>query len=212
MACVATGQCRIAGTCAPATGVCSTPAKPNGTTCDDGSACSTGDACTNGICMGAPLACGDDNPCTTDACAAGSCLHFPNSDPCEDGSICTDGDTCADGACLGGVVLDCDDHKVCTDDTCQEDIGCAHTATPTCDGCYADECVACHDTCTADNAQCAANCWEGFFACVNACTSTYCAPFCQVSLGYCLNACPSDATCFPGCDVGNGCAAGCTQP
>jgi len=38
--------------------------------------------------------------------------------------------------------------------------------------------------------SCADNCWSGFFACLGGCTSTYCAPFCQVDLGRCLDSCP----------------------
>jgi hypothetical protein len=39
--------------------------------------------------------------------------------------------------------------------------------------------------------SCAENCWSGFLSCVNGCTSTYCAPFCQVDLGRCLDFCPT---------------------
>lgn len=39
--------------------------------------------------------------------------------------------------------------------------------------------------------SCADNCWSGFLSCVNGCTSTYCAPFCQVDLGRCLDFCPT---------------------
>jgi len=54
--------------------------------------------------------------------------------------------------------------------------------------------------CTADscldvpppNATCADNCWSGFFQCLDGCTTTYCAPFCQVDLGACLNTCPPE--------------------
>lgn len=43
---------------------------------------------------------------------------------------------------------------------------------------------------SSDPVSCEDGCWIGFLACVNGCTSTYCAPFCQVDLGYCLDACP----------------------
>src|SRR6185436_9270769 len=42
----------VAGTCAPATGLCTNPAAPNGTSCDDGNECTAGDACHDGICQG----------------------------------------------------------------------------------------------------------------------------------------------------------------
>ena len=44
-------QCHNAGTCDPATGSCSYPAKPNGTACDDGNACTAGDVCNAGSCQ-----------------------------------------------------------------------------------------------------------------------------------------------------------------
>jgi RHS repeat-associated protein len=50
--CTASDQCHDPGTCAPSTGVCSSPAKPDGTACDDGKAESQGDACTVGVCQG----------------------------------------------------------------------------------------------------------------------------------------------------------------
>jgi len=38
--------------------------------------------------------------------------------------------------------------------------------------------------------SCVDDCWSGFFACLGGCTSTYCAPFCQVDLGRCVESCP----------------------
>jgi hypothetical protein len=54
IACVAADQCHVAGTCDAATGVCSQPVKPDGTTCDDGDACTTGDTCQTGGCQPGP--------------------------------------------------------------------------------------------------------------------------------------------------------------
>lgn len=53
--CTAPDQCHGAGTCDPATGVCSNPAKPDGSACDDGDACTLGDACQAGACGGAAV-------------------------------------------------------------------------------------------------------------------------------------------------------------
>ena len=50
--CNALDQCHTAGVCAPSSGVCSNPAKANGTACNDGSLCTTSDVCTNGACGG----------------------------------------------------------------------------------------------------------------------------------------------------------------
>jgi len=52
--------------------------------------------------------------------------------------------------------------------------------------CAADSCV----EAPPPDPTCADNCWASFFACLDGCTSTYCAPFCQVDLGRCLDACP----------------------
>src|SRR5437879_4019774 len=56
--------CHAAGTCCPATGVCSAPTnKTNGTACNDRNACTQTHSCQNGSCVGA-------NPvvCTADQC------------------------------------------------------------------------------------------------------------------------------------------------
>src|SRR5262249_6476284 len=50
--CTASDQCHTAGTCNTATGVCSNPAKANGTTCSDGNACTQSDTCQAGACVG----------------------------------------------------------------------------------------------------------------------------------------------------------------
>jgi len=210
--CVASDQCHDAGVCDPTSGACSNPAKLNGTACDDGSACSSADMCLGGRCAGTPLNCNDGNVCTDDACADGTCLHTNNTKPCEDGSVCTDGDTCADGGCVSGPPRDCTDHQTCTDDACDEDNACTHAATATCDACDADECLVCQDICTSDDQQCTTRCWNGFWSCLSGCTSTYCAPFCQVDLGRCLDACADPDVCRSSCETGNGCTAGCNAP
>jgi hypothetical protein len=55
LTCSALDACHVAGTCSPATGLCSNPNAPNGTTCNDGDACTGADACTGGVCGGAAL-------------------------------------------------------------------------------------------------------------------------------------------------------------
>ncbi len=53
----------------------------NSAQCDDGDACTVGDACKAGVCgAGEKKACDDANPCTTDSCKAGVCVHTPVSD------------------------------------------------------------------------------------------------------------------------------------
>jgi hypothetical protein len=53
--CTALDQCHDAGTCDPASGVCSNPDKPDGTTCTDGQVCTTTDSCQAGACSGADV-------------------------------------------------------------------------------------------------------------------------------------------------------------
>ena len=53
--CTAFDQCHLAGECDPSSGVCSNPAKSEGTACDDGDACTQGDACSAGACGGTAI-------------------------------------------------------------------------------------------------------------------------------------------------------------
>jgi len=202
--CVASDQCHTAGTCSPATGVCSNPVRPAGSSCDDGDACTSGDACAAGTCAGTALSCGDANPCTADSCAAGVCVYTNTSAPCDDGDACTTGDQCAGGQCAGAAPLDCDDQNVCTTDSCAPATACDHAPVPAC-VCDASGCA----TCRADCASCGDACWSGFSDCLNGCTTTYCAPFCQADLGQCLASCPATATCQSACDAASGCGAAC---
>ncbi len=41
------------------------------------------------------------------------------------------------------------------------------------------------------NATCEDRCWNAFLSCLSHCTTTYCAPFCQVDLGRCFDFCPA---------------------
>ena len=50
--CPPSDQCHDAGTCDPATGTCSNPAKPDGTGCNDGDLCTQTDTCQGGVCVG----------------------------------------------------------------------------------------------------------------------------------------------------------------
>jgi hypothetical protein len=60
--CAALDQCHVVGTCDHSTGVCSNPAAPDATPCDDGSKCTTGDTCLAGTCVGTPVVC-DSSTC-----------------------------------------------------------------------------------------------------------------------------------------------------
>jgi hypothetical protein len=96
--CTAQDQCHDAGTCDPATGLCSNPNKANGTPCNDGNACTTGDTCQAGVCTGgAAPDCDDGNPCTTDSCdPAAGCVHAN----VQDGAGCAGTGACAGGVCV----------------------------------------------------------------------------------------------------------------
>jgi cysteine-rich repeat protein len=50
--CTASDQCHDAGVCDAGTGVCSNPARADGSSCDDGDACTVNDSCEGEICTG----------------------------------------------------------------------------------------------------------------------------------------------------------------
>lgn len=105
VSCEAVDQCHAAGTCDPATGVCSTPALVNGTPCDDQDLCTLGEACHDGAC-GAPtqtVQCPETQCLQAGACNAltGECEQPPRSGSCDDQSPCTAADTCESGVCRG---------------------------------------------------------------------------------------------------------------
>ena len=83
--------------------------------CIDGDACTVGDHCEVGECVGLPVVCDDDNPCTDDMCdGLGGCKAEFNTDACDDLEPCTVADACSQGKCVGYPV-DCD---------CQSDADC----------------------------------------------------------------------------------------
>jgi hypothetical protein len=116
--------------------------------CDDDDACTKADSCQlNGACIGAPVFCGDDDPCTDNSCdAASGCLALPNQATCDDGNVCSLVDGCKGGACVPVIWNTCDDGNPCTSDLCDSDLGCVHApmAGPCqfdADPCTTDECV-----------------------------------------------------------------------
>src|SRR5947208_1649999 len=97
--CPAPDQCHDAGTCNPATGACSNPAKPDGSACNDGNACTQTDTCERGVCTGSNLVvcpvpdqCHDAGTCNP---ATGACSNpgKPDGTTCNDGNACTQTDT-----------------------------------------------------------------------------------------------------------------------
>src|SRR5207247_6599013 len=101
--CAPAGQCPDPGTCAPATGTCSNPAKPDGTACHDGNACTRTDTCQAGLCAGTnPVTCAPADQChdagTCDP-ATGACSNpaTPDGTACHDGNTRSRPDTDQDG-------------------------------------------------------------------------------------------------------------------
>jgi hypothetical protein len=107
--CTASDQCHAAGTCTPATGVCSNPAKADGTACNDGNACTQTDACQAGVCTGQnPVVCTASDQChvvgtcdpSTGVCSNPTAL---DGTACDDGNQCTTSPFCSGGVCGNGV-------------------------------------------------------------------------------------------------------------
>jgi hypothetical protein len=98
--CTPLDQCHDAGVCNGDNGVCSNPAKPDGTACNAGNACTTGDTCQAGSCVaGTPVVCPAPDACYT----AGTC------DPAKGGCSAPTrtAATCASGR-IKGAPCDCD--------------------------------------------------------------------------------------------------------
>jgi hypothetical protein len=128
--CTGTDQCHDGGTCNPASGLCSGPAKANGTRCSDGNACSQGDTCQSGSCVpGTAVTCAPSDQChvvgTCDA-ATGACSNPVKAagSPCNDGNACTRTDVCLLGVCIGGTPPNCASTDPCrVDGTCNPATG-----------------------------------------------------------------------------------------
>src|SRR5439155_2300 len=119
--CTAQDQCHDAGKCDSSTGVCSNPAKPNGTTCDDSNACTRTDTCQAGTCTGTnPITCTAQDQChDVGTCnpSTGMCSNpaKPNGTTCDDGNACTRTDTCQAGTCTGTNPVTCTAQDQCHD-------------------------------------------------------------------------------------------------
>jgi cysteine-rich repeat protein len=111
--CEATDSCHDPGACNPATGVCSSAPKPDGTACSDGSACTRRDSCRAGTCVGADrVVCTASDQChDVGVCdpASGACFNPPKADgsSCTDDDACTRADSCQAGTCTGGDPVVC---------------------------------------------------------------------------------------------------------
>jgi hypothetical protein len=113
VSCPPPDQCHAQGACDPATGLCTSVAKADGTSCDDGNACTQADTCQAGTCGGgSPVMCAAADQChaagTCDP-ATGMCTAPAKADgtSCDDGNACTRSDTCQAGTCTGANPVVC---------------------------------------------------------------------------------------------------------
>ncbi len=117
--CAALDACHDIGTCDMATGMCDSPAKPDGAACDDGDRCTLSDTCQTGSCVGAnpvicpmPDACHDVGVCDK---VSGLCSNSAKADgtTCDDGDACSLGETCQAGVCGKGSPVVCPVQDAC---------------------------------------------------------------------------------------------------
>ncbi|MFH1533199.1 MAG: hypothetical protein ABIK09_20940 [Pseudomonadota bacterium] len=107
-----------------------------GDDCADGDPCTAADHCVAGICVGEPILCDDQNPCTDDSCTeTGDCAHVPNVLACDDGDPCTVADECGEGVCAGTpAACDCAQDEDCLPledgDVCNGTLICGSDAVP----------------------------------------------------------------------------------
>ena len=146
--CTASSDCHEAGVCDPATGLCSDPFAPVGTSCGDSSTgeCNAADSCDgSGACLdnfaNVGSSCGDTgDECTNaDACdASGSCIDngfMAAGTSCGDSedTTCTSPDSCdgtgtcapnhsADGTTCRPSAYSCDATETCSSGSCGDDL------------------------------------------------------------------------------------------
>jgi hypothetical protein len=73
------GQCRVRGTCDPATGSCSQAVAEDDAVCDDSDPCTDDDRCTDGLCAGTAKVCNSPPACkAATTCSAGQCTYAQN--------------------------------------------------------------------------------------------------------------------------------------
>jgi hypothetical protein len=198
--CAAVDACHVAGTCNVMTGMCSSPAKPDGSTCNDGNACTQTDTCVMGACTGSnPVTCAAKDACHgAGACDAmtGKCSEPVKADgtACDDGNACTQTDTCVMGACTGASPVTCAAKDAChTAGTCDSTTGkCSDPAKA--DGTACDD----GDTCTQSDSCQAGTCTGKTIHCV-ATDSCHEPGMCDGTTGKCTNPAKVDgASCFGG--------------
>jgi subtilisin family serine protease len=105
------------------------PECPPESACNDGNPCTT-DRCERGRCIHAPVSCDDGNPCNgAETCQpeTGACapgMQAPDGTPCPDSTVCNGEEICHAGICTPGTPLVCSDGDTCTQDLCSPEAGC----------------------------------------------------------------------------------------
>jgi len=116
-------------------GSCEYVQAAEGTECSNDEPCYSGGTCdAQGECVGTPIDCNDDNPCTEDLCNPdeSACENNPTpKETCDDNDGCTEQDQCSDAGECVGVPKVCDDDDNCTLDSCKEG-ECAYAPTGLC--------------------------------------------------------------------------------
>ena len=216
VACAASDQCHDAGSCNPATGTCSNPAKPDGSTCGDGNPCTRTDTCESGVCTGAnPLACPAPDDCheagTCDP-ATGACVYAtkPDGAACNDRNACTQTDTCQAGVCRGASPVVC-----AASDQCHA-VGVCDALTGTCSNPVKPDDTTCNDgnLCTRTDTCQAGVCRGSDPVVCTASDQCHDTGTCDVATGVCSNPAKADgAACDDGafCTVGDVCTRGACQ-
>jgi hypothetical protein len=203
----------MSGTCDPATGLCSTSPRPDGTPCDDANACTRSDTCQMGVCMGAdPVVCPPADQCheagTCDP-VTGTCSRpaKPDGTACNDGNSCTQNDTCQAGVCTGGAAITCAAMDQC------HDAGVCDPATGMCSNPMKADGASCDDgnACTHGDTCHAGACMGGTATTCTAMDQCHDAGVCDPATGMCSNPAKVDgASCSDGnaCTQGDVCRAG----
>ncbi len=161
--------CNGHGTCDPKTVTCSCSDGYQGKYCDQCPigqvgfpACAT--PCTNA------QGCGDGEPCTSDDCVAGICVHLPFDATCAGSTACIKFG-CVAGTCQMAKVTNCNDNNACTADSCDPVAGCSQAPSGA-SACEDDKPCTAGDTCAG--ATCKAgtvptNCDDGNTCTVDSC-------------------------------------------
>jgi hypothetical protein len=202
--CAGSDGCHIAGTCDSASGLCSNPSKPDGTTCNDNNACTQSDTCQGGSCAGSnPVICASSDQChIAGSCdvTTGTCSNPSKSDgsACTDGNACTQSDTCQNGACTGSNPIVCSASDQChVAGTCDATNG-------TCSNPSKNDGSSCNDgnACTQSDTCQSGTCNGSNPVTCSASDQCHDAGMCDSATGSCSNPSKNDGS---SCNDGNAC-------